>query len=49
MKANINVATILNIGGLVLGVAGTILTGVASQKKNTETLEKLVEEALKNK
>lgn len=48
-KINVNVTTLLQVAGLVLGFGSTIVAGIANDKKNKETLAKLVEEALNKK
>ena len=45
---NIDFAKILSIGGTISGIAGTVISGIASDKKQKIEISKAVEEALKN-
>lgn len=45
----ISLTTLLQIVGLGLSLAGTVVAGIVNDKKNAETLAKLVEEKLGQK
>jgi hypothetical protein len=46
LKAKINITTVLKIVGLALGLAGTIVSGMAADRQNKEVLADLVKEEL---
>lgn len=48
MLQKINAKTILSIAGTVLGVAGTIVSSIASQKAMNEEIAKKVAEEVAN-
>lgn len=45
----INKDLLINIAGIILTLAGTVVTGIANKKDTDKTLEKLVQESQKSK
>lgn len=45
----INKTLLLTLGGVVLSLAGTAISGVANEKKTKEVIAELVKEELKSK
>ena len=48
VKIAFDVAKVMNVAGVVLGLAGTILSSMSQQKTMDKTIEQKVAEALKN-